>query len=228
MDYYGTSSAARSARDYRLARCPGVGLSASPNHQDSNPTPETRGDLRRVSSSAPSGRRTPSARENPSRSTTPSADPAASAAAVSAVAVSRLRAPSSSQSFRDLLTVHPTCIASSPAIIAIAPRGDGGRPPRFANDVARNATTIGAGRHRATRAVPTRRRRQRPQKRVEISEIGVRLKASSARTTLTRNDFSGFRDLARATPRALARLSAFPLVSRRWITPRTRRTSRSC
>ena len=70
------------------------------------------------------------------------------------LAVSRLRAPSSSQSFRDLLTVHPTCIASSAAIIAIAPRGDGGRPPRFANDVARNATTIGADRHRATRAVP--------------------------------------------------------------------------
>ena len=206
-------------------------MSASPNHQDSNPTPlETPGVLRLVSSPAPSGRRTPSARGNPSRSSTPSAE--LPPAAVSAVAVSRLRAPSSSQSFRDLLTVHPTCIASSPAIIAIAPRGEGGRPPRFANDVARNATTIGAGRHRATRRLPDGATGQRPQKRVEISEIGVRRAAAQvvvrARTTLTRNDFSGFRDLARATPRALGRLWAFPLVPRRWSTPRTRRTSRSC
>ena len=41
-----------------------------------------------------------------------------------------------------LVTVHVICAASRAAIIAIAVRGDGGRPPCFASDAARYANTM--------------------------------------------------------------------------------------
>ena len=43
---------------------------------------------------------------------------------------------------RDRLVVHPICSARSAAIIAIAARGDGGLPPRFASEVAAHVSTI--------------------------------------------------------------------------------------
>lgn len=136
------------------------GSSNSPSHQLSNPSPDVFTGIPGLLSRIPpapspppaSARRTPSASEKPSSSTT-DADEGA------------IDAGSPRRALRCLVTVHVICAASRAAIIAIAVRGDGGRPPCFASDAARYANTMVAppdvpgGRRLAARNFPARRAR---------------------------------------------------------------------